>query len=134
METNAKPPRWTIAPYFLVADVVASSNYYRDKLGFGFDRLWGEPPAFCMVQRNGVIIMLSQGEPGTSANPNHAQCPGEDYWDAYIWVDDADALIAEYRGRGVKIVRDVCDQPYRCRDFDIEDGDGHRLCFGHPIK
>jgi hypothetical protein len=25
-------PRWSVAPYFLVDDVVASANYYRDKL------------------------------------------------------------------------------------------------------
>lgn len=134
MNEDATPPRWSIAPYFLVADVVASSNYYRDRLGFSFDRLWGEPPAFCMVQRGGVIIMLSQGEPGTAAKPNSTASPGEDCWDAYIWVDDADALIAEYKAKGVKIARDICDQPYRCRDFDVEDCNGYRLCFGHPMK
>lgn len=27
------PPRWTVVPYFLVDDVVATANYYRDKPG-----------------------------------------------------------------------------------------------------
>jgi predicted lactoylglutathione lyase len=51
-----------VAPYFIVDDVVATANYYRDSLGFDYDRLWGEPPAFCMVRRNGVVVMLSQLE------------------------------------------------------------------------
>jgi len=34
---------------------------------------------------------------------------------------------------GVKIARDICDQPYGCRDFDVEDGNGYRLCFGQDI-
>ena len=52
-------PHWTIAPYFLVDDVVTTANYYRDKLGFHYERFFGDPPAFCMVKRSGVVIMLS---------------------------------------------------------------------------
>ena len=58
--TSAGRPRWSIAPYLIVDDVVATANYYRDKLGFRYERFWGEPPCFCMVCRGGVIIMLSQ--------------------------------------------------------------------------
>jgi hypothetical protein len=68
---TANPPRWTIAPYFIVDNVVATANFYRDKLGFHYERFWGEPPSFCMVKRSGVIIMLSQsGKPGLM-RPNH---------------------------------------------------------------
>ena len=54
--------RWSIVPYFIVDDVVATANYYREKLGFHYDRFWGDPPCFCMVTRSGIIIMLSQLE------------------------------------------------------------------------
>ena len=30
--------------------------------------------------------------------------------------------------------RDGCDQPYGCRDFDVEDCNGYRLCFGQDIE
>jgi len=52
----------------------------------------------------------------------------------YIWIDDADALYAEFKKQGVRIVRDICDQPYGCRDFDIEDCNGYRLCFGQDLE
>ena len=91
-------PRWRIAPYFIVDDVVDTANYYRDDLGFRYERFWSDPPAFCMVSRNGVIIMLAQVE----------------------------------RSKGVNIARDICDQVYGCRDFDVEDRNGYRLCFGQP--
>jgi hypothetical protein len=38
------------------------------------------------------------------------------------------------QAKGVTIVRDLCNQPYGNRDFDIEDGNGYRLCFGHDIE
>ena len=128
------PPRWYIAPYFIVDDVVATANFYRDKLGFGNDRFWGDPPAFCMVHRRGVVIMLSQPPEGGVVHPNSLDDAEGEAWDAYVWVDDADALHAEFEAKGVTIARDICDQPYGCRDFDIQDCNGYRLCFGHDLE
>ena len=124
-------PRWSVAPYFPVHDVVATANYYRDKLGFRYERFWGEPPSFCMVHRNGVVIMLSCMPAGGVVRPNRFARPepGDD-WDAYVWVDDADALFAEFTANGVTIARGICDQEYGCRDFDVEDCNGYRICFG----
>jgi uncharacterized glyoxalase superfamily protein PhnB len=131
---NAHPTRWSIAPYFIVDDVVATADYYRDTLGFRYERFWGDPPSFCMVRRGGVIIMLSQAAAPGAMRPNHLADPERQAWDAYIWVDDADALHAELTAKGAKVTRAPCDQPYGCRDFDVEDRNGYRLCFGHDIE
>ena len=128
------PPRWSVAPYFIVDDVVATANFYRDQLGFGYRQFWGDPPGFTMVRRSGVVIMLSQMERTGLMRPNHTVDPEGGAWDAYIWVEDADALYSEFKSKGVKIARDICDQPYGCRDFDIEDCNGYRLCFGHDLE
>ena len=125
--------QWSIAPYFIVDDVVATANYYRDKLGFQYERFWGEPACFCMVWRRGVVIMLSQLEETGLMRPNSKVDPERGAWDAYVWVHNADELYEEYKSKGVKIARDICDQPYRCRDFDVEDCNGYRLCFGHDL-
>jgi predicted enzyme related to lactoylglutathione lyase len=125
---------WTVSPLFIVDNVVDTANYYREKLGYQYERFWGDPPAFCMVKRSGVVIMLSQ-QPGVvgGMHPNRLADPHNEIWDAYVQVDDADALYAEYQEKGVKITRPICDQPYRNRDFDVEDCNGYRLCFGSDI-
>lgn len=125
---------WSIAPYFIVDDVVASANFYRDRLGFRYERFYGEPPSFCMVWRRGIVIMLAQLEERGLARPNRTVDPEGGAWDAYVWVDDADALLAEFRERAVTIARDICDQPYGCRDFEIDDLSGYRICFGHSTS
>lgn len=124
---------WSIAPCFIVDDVVASASYYRERLGFGYERLWGDPPSFCMVWRNGIVIMLTQLECKGVMRPNRTVDPEGGAWDAYVWVEDADALLAEFRSKGVAIARDTCDQIYGCRDFEIDDCNGYRLCFGHSM-
>lgn len=123
--------RWTVAPYFIVDDVIGTANFYRDKLGFEYERFWGDPPAFCMVRRSGITIMLSQHAGPGFMRPNNTAAYGA--WDAYVWVDDADKLRDEFAAKGVTIARELCDKEYGIRDFDILDCNGYRLCFGHPI-
>jgi len=134
LQMVASRPRWSIAPYFIVDDVVATANFYREKMGFRSERFWGEPPCFCMVKRGGIIIMLSQLAKTGVTRPNRVADPNGDAWDAYVWVENVDALYSEFKGKGVKIARDICDQPYGNRDFDVEDCNGYRLCFGQDIE
>lgn len=132
--SEARPERWYVAPYFLVPDVVTAANFYRDTLGFSFERFWGEPASFCMVQRGGIVIMLAEVEDKTLVRPNNLAEREGGAWDAYIWVPDADALHAEFAAKGATIARGLCDQPYGCRDFDVLDSNGYRLCFGHDLS
>jgi len=127
---------WTVAPYFIVDDLVATANFYRDKLGFAYERFWGEPPCFAMVRRRGVTIMLRQVV-GTSGlmQPNRKPPDPEDFvWDAYLWIDGVDALHDRYKANGVAIVRPLCNQEYGMREFDILDCNGFRLCFGEDVS
>lgn len=39
-----------VAPYFLVDDVFATAEFYRDVLGFTFDGFFGDPPSFNIVK------------------------------------------------------------------------------------
>jgi predicted enzyme related to lactoylglutathione lyase len=127
------PKRWSVAPYFIVDDVVATANYYRDKLGFNYERFWNDPPSFCMVEREGIVIMLGQLEATGVMRPNRTVDPEGGAWDTYIYVGDADGLHSEFKSKGVKIVREISDRPYGCRDFDIDDCNGYRLCFGQIL-
>ncbi|HEX3472314.1 MAG TPA: VOC family protein [Silvibacterium sp.] len=131
---TAARPHWNVAPCFIVDDVVVTANFYRDKLGFNYQRFWGEPPCFTMVRRGGITIMLNKPETSAFMHPNGKTNPEEGIWDAYIWVEDADALYEEFQRVGVRIAREICNQPYGCRDFDIEDCNGYRLCFGQDLE
>src|SRR5688572_18652600 len=119
------------APVLLVRDVVAAANHYRDALGFAYDRFWGEPPNFVILRRDGLNLMLSQAPHGTTLTPHWQVNRG--IWNAYFWVDDVDALFAEFTNRGAKIDYGLGNKPYRVREFGIQDLDGHDIGFGQPL-
>ena len=113
-------------PVLQVADVERSERFYCEKLGFRSHGSWGEGPDFCIVQRGRVTLALDQSQDG-------GDIPTNQYWAAYVYVEDADALCREVAGKGVDIVRGPEDMPYGLRDFDIRDPDGHILAFGHDL-
>ena len=106
-----------------VKDVKLSEAFYREKLGFGRGGFFGEPPVFCIIGRDSVSLFLDQ-----SRTPRAT--PLNQYWASYIYVDDVDALAAEFKARGVEIIRGPCDQEYGCREIDVRDPDGHIIGFG----
>ncbi len=125
------PKLLSSAPVLLVRDVAASAAYFRDRCGFTFDRFWGEPPAFCMVWRDHLCLMLKETRHVERIQPNWTV--EEKLWDAYFWVDDADALHAEFAAAGARIDYGPCTQPHGCREFGIQDLDGHDLGFGQDL-
>ena len=119
------------APVLLVADVVKAANYYRDQLGFGYERFWNEPPDFCMVERDGFTVMLAQAPAGARLMPHWKVA--DQMWNAYFWCDDVESLHAEFVRRGAQIDYGLGIKPYGIKEFGIQDLDGHDIAFGQRI-
>jgi hypothetical protein len=87
---------------------------------------WQDPPVYAIVARDQHAIHFRCAEPPT-ANPN--KYSGE-LLDAYLFVEDADALYAEYRARDVEFARGLANMPWHSREFVVKDSDGRLLAFG----
>jgi len=69
------------APVLLVKDVVASANYFRDAIGFRYDEFYGEPPCFCICERDGLRLMLAKADNPADIKPYWQL--RENTWNAY---------------------------------------------------
>jgi uncharacterized glyoxalase superfamily protein PhnB len=120
-----------VAPFFLVADVTKAAEFYRDKLGFKIIGYFSEdPPVFAMVGRDDKIVMLSLIETGRGgSNRSHKS----EAIDAYFWVDDVDALYAEFQQSGADIVMAPTLRIYGMKELEVRDLDGYVLCFGEDV-
>jgi Glyoxalase-like domain len=49
---------------------------------------------------------------------------------SYVYVEDPDALCAEFEESGADVVDPVASRPYGMRDFVVRDPDGHRFTLG----
>ncbi len=115
-----------IAPVFFTENIPATLAYYTEKLGFECLGTWQDPPTYAIVARDQHAIHFRCAAPPTP-NPNKYS---DELLDAYIFVQDADQLYAEYASRGVEFTRPLANMPWNCREFVVKDCDGRLLAFG----
>jgi predicted lactoylglutathione lyase len=117
------------APYLLVDDVVVSSHYWRDVLGFKFDTYFGDPPVFVIMRRQSVSVMLRQvpsaSKPAQTTNTDKLA----EALDLYIWVSDVASLHKEYVTNGATIINPPEAEGDRL-EMLVADNNGYVLCFG----
>ncbi len=116
----------SITPILCVRDVAASAAWWRDGIGFEIAFLYGDPPFYGSVLRDGLAVHLRH-----VGRPNFAEIAAreESLIALTVEVTDADAMFAELTGQGVEIVQPLIDQPWGGREFQVRDPDGNRIGF-----
>jgi uncharacterized glyoxalase superfamily protein PhnB len=109
-----------IAPQFFTTDIATTLAYYQDKLGFTCLGTWHDPPVYAIVARDRHAIHFRCAPP-PAAQPDKYD---DELLDAYLQVEDADALFAEYSARGVEFTRGLANMPWHSREFVVKDCDG----------
>ncbi len=117
-----------ICPTFVVRDVVATAEYYRDVLGFKILGYFLDPPVFAMVARDAAEIHLGKADANVEPEPNSVRRKGLGT-DAYIWTNDLHALHDELKTRGANITEGPIQRVYNCLELVVEDLNGFRLVF-----
>lgn len=115
-----------IVPVFFTLDIPRTLAYYKDRLGFDCLGTWQDPPVYAIVARDQHEIHFRCSEP-PRANPDKY---ADELLDAYISVENADSLYAEYAAKDVEFTRKLGDTPWQAREFVVKDCDGRLLAFG----
>jgi predicted enzyme related to lactoylglutathione lyase len=122
-----------VSPVLLVADLFATAEYYRDVLGFTFDQIYGEPPSFVIVQRDGARLMFRQPREGAPQPPNATVTPNFPA-DVFLAVDDVEALAEELKRKGADILDGPTYRPiWNGKELAVRDCNGRVLGFGQAM-
>jgi len=119
-----------IAPVLMVADLAASLDYWRDKVGFTVET-FPDAPGFAILKRGGARIMLQQVAPGVAITPNWKL--REKTSNVHIWVDDAKALYDELVERGAIVDWELYETPWGALEFGIQDLDDQDIAFSQLL-
>jgi catechol 2,3-dioxygenase-like lactoylglutathione lyase family enzyme len=132
VETSPKPTLVAAEPQLFVTDVAASCEFYRKKLGFTIAFIYGEPPFYAQVFRDGARLNFRHlDEPAI----NPALQDKENLISASITVDSADPLFSEFQTAGVLFHQPIKTEPWGARTFIVRDPDGNLILFaGNPAE
>src|SRR5262245_38220792 len=100
----------TVSVRYIVNDVDEAIGFYCGLLGF--DEVMHPAPAFAMLQRGDLRLVLSApgGGPGGGAAMADGTLPRPGGWNRFsIEVDDIDALVATLRDKGAHFRNDIID-------------------------
>ncbi len=109
-----------VMPSIAVTDIDRSLSYYEEALGLR--TAWRTSDGNLAAVASGEIEMfLLVPWAGDGAPPTQS---------AYVYVEDPDALCAEFTEAGATITEPVDSRPSGMRDFTLVDPDGHRFTLG----
>src|SRR3954451_8157270 len=116
MSTNTAMRSRLVAavPQFSVSDVLATVQYYRDRLGFTVGDLVADPPEWGAVGRDDVELFFNRLPAGASSHPRIRALGA---YDAYFRVGGVDQLAAEFREHGAVIREGPADRVYDVREI-----------------
>jgi catechol 2,3-dioxygenase-like lactoylglutathione lyase family enzyme len=116
-------------PQIFVTDIERAVAFYRDRLGFACEYLYGDPPFYGLMARGGARLNLRH----VDALPfDVAERAREDLLAATIVVRNAKALFLSYEAAGLAFHQRYREQPWGARDFIVADPDGNLVHFASP--
>ena len=132
-QPNVSRPVITAAePQLSVADVRASCDFFSQKLGFKIAFVYGDPPFFGQVMRDGARLNLKcVGAPIIDT----ALRDREELLSATMTVEttaEIKQLFLEFQAMGVQFHQTLKQQPRGARNFSVKDPDGNLLLFAGP--
>ena len=111
-------------PVLMVHDVLKTVNFYKEKLGFNIDFVFGEPAdhagiSYAEWTGQGVIIQLTRV-------PEERELTPSSY--LHIIIDEnIDKLYESYGKAGVELISELQNKPWGMREFAIRDLNGYAL-------
>jgi predicted lactoylglutathione lyase len=119
-----------ICPVFLANDVIKTTEYYVEKLGFKYAKHFDKNDNFAAVYRDSIEIIIIQKRKGQIESNTEKYGNG---YDAYIDTDTLDGinvLFNEFKQKGVKIIKEPNITDYGSLEFVFEDIDGRNIGVG----
>lgn len=124
--TLAMPKLTAAEPQLFVRDIVAASEFYSRKLGFSVAFMYGDPPFYAQVFRDGARLNFRQVDDDVLDAIRRAT---DELLAATITLEDAKPLFVEYQQAGVEFAQSLRSEPWGARTFMVRDPDGNLLLF-----
>lgn len=128
----AKPILNSAQAQLFVADVKASCDFYRDKLGFTVAFAYGEPLFYAQVTRDQALLNLRAVDEPVFAGDIRER---EQLLSATLTVAttaEINSLFLSYQAMGVRFSQPLKKEPWGAQTFVVTDPDGNLILFAGP--
>jgi uncharacterized glyoxalase superfamily protein PhnB len=124
-----KPKKFIrVNPFIPVKNLKQTLDYYRDKLGFYEQWMFGEMDGG--IRRDDMRLVFCE-DPDYI---NQLYVPPTYQFTLLWFVENVDEIYKEFKERGIEIKRDIENKPWGIREFAIEDINGYLIRISEGIE
>lgn len=120
------------SPSITVNDLEKSLAFYRDVLGFHVKDRWMHDGKLAGVELVAGVVSFFVGQDDWKKGKDRVK--GVGFRIFCTTVQDIDALAAQIKSRGGKLLEEPKDQSWGTRDFAVADPDGFKITFSTVMK
>ena len=131
-QTITRPVITAAEPQLFVMDLRASCDFFTQRLGFRIAFIYGDPPYFGQVMRDGARLNLKCVD---TPIIDSALRDREELLSATMTVEttsEIQQLFLEFQSTGVTFHRTLMKQPWGAWNFILKDPDANLLLFAGP--
>lgn len=120
------PTLMTAMPQIPTTSIDVTREFYTEKLGFSVVILYGNPPFYMHLERDGARLIFKHVD-----EPPHDRSKRNDdtLLGAEVVVDDVKSLFLEFQSRGVPFYQTLRKEPWGSKTFMVDDPDGNLILF-----
>lgn len=133
-ETASRPVLINATPQLFVSDIAASCDFFTRTLGFDVRFVYGEPPFYAQVVRDGASLALRHLDRPALDRLAAAMSADVDMLTASMAVDDVMALHREFQAAGATFHQALRTEPWGARTFIVKDPDQNLILFAGSGK
>lgn len=124
---SARSAFLAVEPQLYVSNIEAACDYYGERLGFTVAFVYGDPPYYAQVYRDGVQLNLRHVDRLPFDSEFRAR--EEDALSATIIVEDAQLLAAEFEASSALFHQPLRTEEWGTKTIIIADPDGNLVAF-----
>ena len=121
-------------PQLFVADIKASCDFFTQKLGFAIVLVYGEPPFYAQVKRDGARLNLRCVDAPVIDGARRDRGSLLSTAITVAAADEIKQLFLEFQSAGIAFHQTLKREPWGARDFIVKDPDGNLLLFAGPAE
>ena len=129
-DRSAEPELLYVHAQIFVTDMERAVRFYRDELGFAVEYLYGEPPYYGLIVREGAAVNLRHVD-RLPIDPEMRD--RESLLAATIVVRNTKALFLSFKTAGVRFHQSYREEPWGAHDFVVADPDGNLILFASRV-
>ena len=113
-------------PFMPVRDLKETIAYYRDVLGFSDEWFWYDTDAGIRRDELGLLFRRAP----EYVNKINSE---KEHFEICWFVCNVDVVYEEYKSKGINIVSDLEEKPWKMKEFTIQDPNGYHIRIGEGI-